>query len=521
VIEQSCDTLSGVGPALVEKLAKRGIHSVVDLLFHLPYKYQDRTHITPIIDVRHQDWSVIEGVITKSEITFGKRRSLQCYIEDKTGFLKARFFHFNKNQQKKLAAGMRIRLFGQARHFNGLMEIIHPEYQFIEQENPLAIDETLTPIYSAISGLSQTRIRQLINQALALLNKYQENIELIPPEILAPYNFPTLIEAINFLHNPPPDAPIQCILEGTHPSQKRLALEELLTNYLSLRQARAQVKNLKAPILKDEQLPARLIASLPFKLTHAQTRVIEQISHDLNQHHPMQRLVQGDVASGKTIVAAISALQAIESGYQVALMAPTEILAEQHVGNFNQWFEPLGLKTVRLTGSQTTKEKRLSLEALQSNDSHIAIGTHALFQDSINFNNLGLIIIDEQHRFGVGQRLSLQQKGVTDDITPHQLIMTATPIPRTLAMTNYADLDISIIDELPPGRTPIQTAVIGNHKRDDVIERLAFAIEQKKQVYWVCTLIEESEKLQCMAAEKTAQTLKELLPNFTIGHEPI
>jgi ATP-dependent DNA helicase RecG len=516
-MHQPCTILPGVGPQLASKLAKRGINSIQDLLFHLPYKYQDRTRITAICDLRTSDWAVIEGEITKSEVTFGKRRSLQCYVQDMSGFIKIRLFHFSKSQQEKLSSGTKIRLFGEAREFNGLIEMVHPEYKIIQEGKQLDVEETLTPIYPAIQGLSQTRIRQLANAALNLFNQNKDNIELFPNNLLQKFNFPRISDAINFLHNPPPDAPTPTILEGNHPAQKRLALEELLSHYLSLRQARAKIKRIKAPACtNDEGKISSLLANLDFKLTNAQQRVIDEILTDLAQNSPMQRLVQGDVGSGKTIVAAIAALKAIECGYQVALMAPTEILAEQHTTNFNDWFAPLGINCVSILGKHGVKTKRETKAQLEQHQAQLAIGTHALFQDDVQFAKLGLVIIDEQHRFGVHQRLSLSQKAVQGQ-SPHQLIMTATPIPRTLAMTNYADLDTSIIDELPPGRTPIKTAVIGNNKRDEVITRLAHAIAENKQAYWVCTLIEESEKLQCMAAEKTAEILTAQLPKARIG----
>lgn len=518
MLQQSCETLSGVGPTLSAKLSKCGINTVADLLFHLPYRYQDRTRITPICDLRPNDWSVVAGKVCKTEIKYGKRMMLYCYIEDKTAVLKLRFFHFNKQQIKALNESKMIRAFGEVREFANTLEMIHPEYQLLASEDDCVVDETLTPIYPTTQGLTQTRLRQLVKLALTSSREQLNQLEWMNEELLNNYHFQPLATALELLHNPPPDISLQALEEGSHPALQRLVFDELLGQRLSMQFARLHRSLRFAPAIPiNAAIRERFLKQLPFNLTAAQQRVNDEIAEDLAQAKPMLRLVQGDVGSGKTVVAALSALQAIANGYQVAFMAPTELLSEQHTNNLQKWLTPLGLNCRRLTGKMKVSERRETLAQLANHECQLLIGTHALFQEEVSFAKLGLVIIDEQHRFGVEQRLLLQQKGQQDELTPHQLLMTATPIPRTLAMTQFAHLDLSIIDELPPGRTAVTTAVVNQAKREPIIGRLQAAIANGRQAYWVCTLIEESEKLQCMAATATASSLKEQLPEVRIG----
>lgn len=518
MLSKTCETLTGVGPTLAAKLAKCGIATIQDLLFHLPYRYQDRTRITAIADLRPNEWCVISGKVCKTEVTLGKRRMLNCYVEDKTGLVRMRFFHFNTQQINAMNNSHTIYAFGEIRFFNNQYEMIHPEYQLVSDTTQFQVNETLTPIYPSTQGLTQTRFRQLVNLALNYCEAELHQLEWMNEQQLQQYNFLNLSQAIKLLHNPPPDISLHALEQGEHPAIKRLAFDELLAQRLSLQFARQSRNKLEAPLIPAEEiLKKRFLASLPFSLTNAQQRVATEISSDLQQSKPMLRLVQGDVGAGKTIVAALAALKGIAAGYQVAFMAPTDLLSEQHANNLIKWLEPLGVKIARLSGKMKIAERRVTLAALADNSCQLVVGTHALFQEEVRFARLGLIIIDEQHRFGVEQRLLLQQKGQTEQLTPHQLLMTATPIPRTLSMTHFAHLDISIIDELPPGRTPITTAVLSQDKRDLIIARLKQAIAENKQVYWVCTLIEESEQLECMAATVTAENLQAQLTNARIG----
>lgn len=518
MLSNSCESLSGVGPTLAAKLAKCGILTVQDLLFHLPYRYQDRTRITSIQDLRANDWSVIAGQVCKTEIKYGKRMMLNCYVEDKTGLIKLRFFHFNKQQVNALNNSARIHAFGEVREFNNHLEMIHPEYQLVDDESEYQVKETLTPIYPTTQGLTQTRLRQLVTLALANCEKDIHQLEWMDKPQLQDLKFPNLGFAIKLLHNPPPDTSLHALEMGEHPALKRLVFDELLAQRLSMQFARQSRRELVAPAISAENtLNESFLNLLPFSLTHAQERVSKEISHDLTQSKPMLRLVQGDVGSGKTVIAALAAIQAIAQGFQVAFMAPTDLLSEQHYNNLKNWLEPLEITVLRLSGKMKIAERRIALKALADKSCHLIVGTHALFQDEVEFAHLGLVIIDEQHRFGVEQRLLLQQKGQQNQLIPHQLLMTATPIPRTLSMTHFAHLDISIIDELPPGRTPVTTAVVSQDKRDVIIERLQAGIASGRQAYWVCTLIEESEKLQCMAATDTAQTLQEQLEDARVG----
>ncbi len=511
-------TLKGVGPKLAEKLEHLGISTLQDLLFHLPLRYQDRTRIVPIGTLRPGDEAVVEGEVQLSEIKFGKRRMLLTRIADGSGSLTLRFFHFNNAQKESLSRGTRLRCYGEVRRGSITLEMIHPEFRRLDEAMPTEVEEYLTPIYPSTEGMQQQSLRRLVGQAVDQLERGAVTLrEWLPPELL-PADMPPLREAVLLLHRPPPDIQLSALTEGEHPAQQRLAYEELLAHQLSLRQLREAMNLHPAhPLTGDNSLQQRFLATLPFTLTGAQQRVSQEIGHDLHEPVPMQRLVQGDVGSGKTVVAALAALQAVESGFQAAVMAPTELLAEQHYRNFCQWLEPLGIELAWLTGRLKAKDRREMLSAIETGNAAVAVGTHALFQQEVNFARLGLVIVDEQHRFGVHQRLALREKGVQDGVHPHQLIMTATPIPRTLAMTAYADLDLSVIDELPPGRTPVETVAIGDERRDEVIARVAAACAEGRQAYWVCTLIEESESLQCQAAEETEAMLREVLPQLRIA----
>ncbi|MCJ8318908.1 MAG: ATP-dependent DNA helicase RecG [Colwellia sp.] len=509
--------LKGVGPGMAKKLEKINLHTLQDLLFHLPLRYEDRTRITTIRDLLPGTHTNIIGEITDNQIINGKRRMLVVSLNDGTGSINLRFFHFSANQKNSLSIGTSIRCYGEINRGPRGFEIVHPEYKSLDQDQPLTpVEETLTPVYPTTDGLRQVSLRMLTDQALIRLTRGQVE-ELLPQEfVLESYS---LAQALALIHRPPPETSVIQLEEGKHPAQIRLIKEELIAHNLSMLKLRQSVVQHQAVSLTiDEQLNQDFLAQLPFTPTNAQARVTKEIRLDLAKNTPMLRLVQGDVGSGKTLVAGLAALTAIGQGYQVALMAPTEILAEQHAINFQKWFEPLKINVGWLAGKTKAKAKRAALENIASGDMQLVIGTHALFQEKVVFNKLTLIIIDEQHKFGVHQRLSLREKGAFEGNYPHQLIMTATPIPRTLAMTAYADLDTSIIDELPPGRTPITTVALPDTRRDDVIERIRqSAISDNRQAYWVCTLIEESEVLQCQAAEDTAQYLKAQLSELNIG----
>lgn len=518
LLADSCESLPGVGPTLATKLAKCGIQTIQDLLFHLPYRYQDRTRITPIQDVRVNDWAVIAGRVCKTEVKYGKKMMLYCYVEDQTGMIKLRFFHFNKQQIAALNNCFAIHVFGEVREFNNQLEMIHPEYQILKEDQPHHVQETLTPIYPLTQGLTQSRLRQLINLALNYCDSELCQLEWMDEQLLGHYQFYNAAQSIYLLHNPPPDVSIISLETGTHPAFKRLVFDELLAQRLSMYYARQKRNQHTAPaVAQNSDLRSLFLSSLPFKLTNAQQRVNDEISSDLQKKKPMLRLVQGDVGSGKTVVAALAAVQMIAQGYQVAFMAPTDLLSEQHTNNLVGWLAPLGICVLRLSGKMKASTRKTALSALADNRCQLIVGTHALFQEEVLFAHLGLVIIDEQHRFGVEQRLLLQQKGQKDQQIPHQLLMTATPIPRTLSMSHLAHLDVSTIDELPPGRSPVITAILNQEKRESIIERLNTAIIEGRQAYWVCTLIEESEKLQCIAATDTAQKLQEQLTQIRVG----
>ncbi len=509
------DSLHGVNAKVIEQLDKLNIHTIYDMLFYLPLRYEDRTKIKQLADLQVGDNTMVEGTIQAAEVKYGKKRSLICMLEDGTGTIALRFFHFYPAQREALKPGTKLRCSGEVRQGYHCLELVHPQYEPLDYSN-LSPDlaEHLTPIYRTNSKLSQTVFYSLIDQIFA---KY-EIIDYIPEILRSKLNLLSLQEAVQILHHPTPEiAP--SLTDENHPARIRLAFEELLAHHLSIYSLRANSNKHNAANLDNAGILVQaLLAQLSFKLTAAQELVITEINSDLRSTNPMQRLLQGDVGSGKTIVAAISALQAIESGYQVAVMAPTELLSEQHTRTFTQWLEPLGIKVTWLTGSLTKKKREQTLAIILAGQVSLVIGTHALFQKDVEFHKLGLVIIDEQHRFGVHQRLALRNKGNQDGVYPHQLIMTATPIPRTLAMTAYADLDTSIIDELPPGRTPVTTVVMPNTRRSEVVERIKnVCTNEARQAYWVCPLIEESETLQLQAAEETATKLQESLPELQIG----
>ena len=510
-------SLKGVGAMLAAKLAKIGIFSLQDLLFHLPLRYMDRTRVTPIGALQPNLNAVIEGEVRACDVVMGRRRSLVCRVQDGTGTVSLRFYHFSNAQKQRLIAGTRLRIFGETRRGAAGLEIYHPEYDLLDDAKPLPLQQHLTPVYPATEGLTQPRLRSLAVQALTWLNTHALK-ELLPDTLRRQLGQIPLADALRFLHQPPQDVDIRQLQEGEHPYQQRLAFEELLAHHLSLlllrRQAQADGAQALHPSLEMQDA---FRSNLGFQLTAAQERVVEEIAADMAKPLPMLRLVRGDVGSGKTVVAALAALIAVASGKQAAIMAPTEILAEQHRLNFGRWLAPLGIQLGWLTGRLKVSERREQLEAIREGKARVIVGTHALFQEGVDFAHLGLIIIDEQHRFGVHQRLSLREKGTTGRLRPHQLIMTATPIPRTLAMSAYADLDCSVIDELPPGRTPVSTVVISDQRREDVIERVRLACEQGRQAYWVCTLIEESETLAAQAAQVTAESLAESLPHLRIA----
>lgn len=512
--------LPGIGDKTLQNLNSMGILTLQDLLFCLPKGYQDRTRICPISSLLDNQECVVDAEIISAKIAFGRRRMLICEVSDGSGFLTLRFFYFNQSQytQMQKNKGARVRLFGKPRRFQYQFEMIHPEYKIYSEEMPIVLEKSLTPIYALPEGmgLSQGKFRTWIKTAFEKIS-LGELDELLPLEIKKNLNLPNLYDALKFMHFPPVGTSIDKMREGSHPMIYRLIFEELLAHSVLLLQVKSKTKKETAPQCElSEKVKINFLNNIPFQPTQAQVRVLKEISGDLKQPHPMLRLLQGDVGSGKTWVAALSALTVIDSGYQVALMAPTEILAEQHAKNLKQWFEPLGIQSVLLTSKQTAKFRREAQQGMSDGQIKLIIGTQALFQDSVEFQKLGLVIVDEQHRFGVLQRKALLEKNKNPE-KPHQLIMTATPIPRTLAMTIYADLDVSVIDELPPGRIPIQTVLIDSRRRTEVIARLKTYIQAGQQVYWVCTLIEESENFDSEPAVIAHEKLSQELPEFKIG----
>jgi ATP-dependent DNA helicase RecG len=513
-------SLRGVGPAAEERLRRLGINRPLDLLFLLPQRYEDRTRLTPLGALRAGQRVVVEGVIAVADVAYRGRRSLLVRISDRTGQLTLRFFHFSRTQQNSLSAGVRLRCFGEVRAGPLGPEMVHPEYRVLQPGQAVLLEERLTPVYPTVEGLPQFRLRDLTDQAL---NRWLDTLpDALPAGEIARTGLPPLREALQFVHRPPVGADLHLLASGRHPCQRRLALEEMLAHHLGLRQIRERARAERAIALPATQTAAatlreRFVQRLGFELTAGQQAALADIDTDLAAAHPMMRLVQGDVGCGKTVVAAAAALVAIAHGQQVAVMAPTELLAEQHRNTFQRWFEPLGITVVWLSGSLRKKAREQAYAAAADGSAQLLVGTHALFQSGLAYRSLALVIVDEQHRFGVHQRLQLMDKGASDMVRPHQLVMTATPIPRTLAMTLYADLDTSIIRELPPGRQPVTTIALPERRRPEVVARVRDACRGGAQAYWVCPLIEESDHLESQAAEPAAAALAEALPGLRIG----
>ena len=507
----SVQQLQGVGAAAAALLEKLHIFSTDDLLFHLPRDYEDRSTIIPMNQLVVGRSYLLEGEVRSVDFPPGKKKSLAALLQDDFGKVTLRFYHIYKGLTDRIKIGQRLRIFGEVRVGARGLELYHPEIQVIQQHTALPKTQ-LTAIYPSTEGLTQPKLREYVRQALQYYS--DELAELLPKKYSNGYE---LKEALHYIHEPPTDANMLQLNQGSHPAQQRLIFEELVAHQVSLLTRRAYIRQIAAPRFNSSKVLAKhLLDGLPFQMTHAQKRVSKEILHDLKQDQPMLRLVQGDVGAGKTLVAAVAACHALEADWQVALMAPTEILAEQHYLNFKRWFEPLGIEVAWLSGKQKGKARAQAEQQIKQGHAQLIVGTHALFQDNVEFSKLGLVIIDEQHRFGVDQRLALRNKG-TDQFTPHQLVMTATPIPRTLAMSAYGDLDTSIIDELPPGRTPIQTVTIPLDRREQVLQRIASNCREGKQAYWVCTLVEQSETLDAQAAEATYQEIKERFPDINIG----
>jgi ATP-dependent DNA helicase RecG len=509
--------VKGVGPKLAEKLDRGlGLSALQDLLFHLPFRYQDRTKLVRLGSLRPGSEALVAGRIVLSDVVYRGRRALVCRIEDGTGRLHLRFFYFNSAQQNQLARGKWVRCFGQVRFGPAGLEMAHPEYVLLPDGVEPQPEDHLTPVYHATAGVSQLTLRRITEQALD--HHAQQLTEWLPESVLAPLRLPTLREALERVHRPPPGVDVAALMSGADPAQQRLAFEELLAYYLSLKRVRQRLMLEQAPALSaDTDLSQKLLVRLPYALTAAQQRVYREIVADLARDHPMQRLVQGDVGSGKTVVAALAALSAVGAGFQAAFMAPTELLAEQHFKNLSEWFAPLSISVVLLSGRITGRARTQAYEAVATGSAQVVVGTHALFQEDVGFARLGLLVVDEQHRFGVQQRLALRAKGEGGGLIPHQLIMSATPIPRTLAQSLYADLDVSVIDELPPGRKPVETVALPATRRPEVVARVREACANGRQAYWVCPLIEESEALDLETATDMAKHLAEALPMLSVG----
>ena len=509
--------LRGVGPALATTLTKLGLRIVEDLLFLLPLRYEDRTRIFVIGSLRPGMRCLISGEVLHAETVYRGRRSLLVRIGDGTGQLTMRFFHFSRQQQNQFRNGATVTCYGDVRPGPVGLEMVHPEYRVLREGQQPAIADSLTPVYPLTEGVQQGRLRNLVAQALTMMRREPPE-DLLPEPVRDELGLPSLADALEYLHNPAPDVDLASIEQGKHPCQVRLSFEELLAHYMSLRNLRLlAIREDAIPLPAGAPLQRAFIDSLPYELTDAQNRVIAEIGADLVEPHPMMRLIQGDVGSGKTVVAAAACAQAVAAGVQAAVMAPTELLAEQHWAGFSAWFGVLGVELAWLSGSQKQSERRASLEAIGSGSASIVIGTHALFQEGVEFDRLALVVIDEQHRFGVHQRLALRDKGADGKGHPHQLVMTATPIPRTLAMAAYADLDTSIIDELPPGRQPVKTIALPDARRNEVVERVRDACAGGQQAYWVCPLIDESDVLDYQAAEASHQMLTEALDAMNVG----
>lgn len=499
-----------------EQLSRLGINSTLDLILHLPIRYEDETHLFPIAEVLQSQVVQVEGVITHNEVIIRPRQQLVCHVEDNTGVLIMRFLNFYSSQIKAYGVGKRVRLIGEVRDGFWGAEMVHPKCRMVREGEALA--DTLTPIYPTTAGLNQKTLHKLITQALQQAERSTILVETLPEFVIDKYALSNLWDSLSILHHPPPDTSLAALQARIHPAWRRIKFDELLAHQLSMRWHYRQRYSHHAPMLSvKNQFISQFLQQLPFSLTTSQQKVADEISQDLSRHYPMHRLLQGDVGSGKTVVAALAALQAIENGYQVAMMAPTEILAEQHFDKLSDWFVPLGIRVAWLSGSQSKKAKQIVLDEITQGTAQLAIGTHALFQEQVLFQQLGLAIIDEQHRFGVQQRLALRLKGQDSHIVPHQLMMTATPIPRTLSMSYFADLDVSVIDELPPDRSAIVTKLIADNRRNEVSERIRHVCSQGRQVYWVCPLIEESETLQLQTAQETYASLGKLLPELKIG----
>jgi len=509
--------LRGVGPALAATLERLHLYRVEDLLFLLPLRYEDRTRLSRIGSLRPGMRRLFSGEVLLAETVFRGRRSLLVRVADGSGQITLRFFYFSRKQQAQFQQGTIVSCYGDIRMGPAGLEIVHPEYRLLRAGQDVVVSDALTPVYPMTEGIQQGRLRTLVAQALAIMEK-NPPADLLPAQVLDDFELPSLRAALVFLHRPPPEADLEVIMGGQHPCQVRLSFEELLAHYMSLRNLRYLARKENAVVLSGATAAlARFIGYLPYQLTAAQKRVIDEIGADVCLPHPMMRLIQGDVGSGKTVVAATACLLAVNSGVQAAFMAPTELLAEQHWHNFSDWFSNFDIELAWLSGSQRLSERRKSLAAIESGSAGLIIGTHALFQEGVQFNNLALVVIDEQHRFGVHQRMALRDKGASGECIPHQLVMTATPIPRTLAMAAYADLDVSVIDELPPGRQAVQTVAVPDTRRAQVIERVRNACGNGQQTYWVCPLIEESEVLDYQAAQVSFEMLTDALSPLRVG----
>jgi ATP-dependent DNA helicase RecG len=506
-------SLGGIHRATLAQLTKLGIARQFDLVLHLPLRYDDETRLYALGEAPAGQPVLVEGAVVGCEVQYRGRRQLVCHLEDGSGLLTLRFFNFYPSQVKQLAAGVRVRAFGEIRHGRAGPEMAHPRYRVVREGTP--VSSALTPVYPATAGLAQDDLRRLIARALADCDL----VDTLPAALFEPLGLPRFDDAVRLLHNPPRGVAQATLAGRTHPAWRRVKFDELLAQQISMRVHYRRRKLAAAAALTPRgHLAQSLVARLPFKLTGAQNRALAQIRHDLAQPHPMQRLLQGDVGSGKTVVAALAALQCVENGYQAAVMAPTEILAEQHYNKFSGWIRELGIKTAWLSGSLKTAEKRAALESVAAGESAVVVGTHALIEEEVSFHKLALAVIDEQHRFGVRQRLALRVKGARGSRQqPHQLMMSATPIPRTLAMSYYADLDVSVIDEMPPGRTPVTTKLVADARREEVIRRVRDACVAGSQAYWVCPLIEESEALQLKTALETHATLAATFPELKLG----
>lgn len=517
VLDGPLTQLRGVGPALARTLEKLDLYRVEDLLFLLPLRYEDRTQLHRIGGIRPGMRCLVSGEVLLAETVYRGRRNLLVRIGDGSGQLTLRFFYFSRQQENQFKQGVSVSCFGDVRAGSAGFEMIHPEYRVLAAGHEAKVAETLTPVYPMTEGVQQGRLRNLVGQALRMMQSAPP-AEYLPQSVLDDLHLPTLSDALLYLHEPPAEADLETISDGRHPCQLRLSFEELLAHYMSLRHLRNIARKESAYAFTDDlKSVQRFVDTLPYELTGAQKRVIDEITADTKVAHPMMRLIQGDVGSGKTVVAAAVCLLAMTNGVQAAVMAPTELLAEQHWQNFSTWFADFEFELAWLSGSQKAADRKRSLDAIETGKASLIIGTHALFQEGVNFRNLGLFVIDEQHRFGVHQRMALRDKGVTGKTHPHQLVMTATPIPRTLAMAAYADLDTSVIDELPPGRQPVHTVALPGDRRGDVVERVRSACESGQQAYWVCPLIEESEVFDYQAAEASHAMLTEALAPLSVG----